>query len=145
MRFDAPVGQAGELTNYSITSDALVTNPISPNELSISDTQLPYRDMHGDFHLVGSLTNNASEPMNISLLAGAYDENGNCIDASSLYVPDFTIPLNPGDSLPYDFTMWGALDFVPEAVKSANKYTRIDELDLHLRSIITSVRIRYQR
>jgi hypothetical protein len=120
MMFDAPIGKAGELTNYSITADALITVPTSTYDISISDKQFQYQDIHGDFHLVGSSTNNMSEPMNIYLVAGAYDENGNCIDASSLYVPYFPVALNPGDTLPYDFTMWGAIDSVPEAIGSAN-------------------------
>ena len=120
MMFDAPIGKAGELTNYSITADGLITVPTPTYDISISDKQFQYLDIHGDFHLVGSSTNNSSEPMNIYLVAGVYDENGNCIDASSLYVPYFPVALNPGDTLPYDFTMWGAMDYVPEAIKSAN-------------------------
>ena len=120
MMFDAPIGKAGELTNYSISADALITFPASTYDISISDKQFQYQDIHGDFHLVGSSTNNTSEPMNIYLVVGAYDENGNCIDASSLFVPYFPVALNPGDTLPYDFTMWGAMDYVPEAIESAN-------------------------
>jgi hypothetical protein len=120
MLFDAPNGQAGELTHYTMSSDALITHPTSTYDIAISDQQFQYQDMHGDFHLVGSLRNNTSVPMNIYLVAGAYDEDGNCIDASSVYVPYYPIPLNPGDTLPFDFTMWGSLDYVPEALESAS-------------------------
>ena len=119
MMFDAPIGQAGALTNYALYSDALITNPTSTYDISLSDKPNDYQDNNGDMHLVGSATNNNTKPMNLFLVAGAYDENRNCIDANTLYVP---IPLNPGETFPYDFIMWGALDYVPAAYEAATQF-----------------------
>src|SRR4030066_1842035 len=70
-------------------------------------------------HLVGSVTNNSTEPLNIYLVAGMYDKDGNCIDANVVYLP---LPVNPGTNIPYDFSLWGALDYVPAAFESATEY-----------------------
>ena len=119
MMFDAPIGDAGLLTNYTLYSDALGTNPTSIVDISLSDKQNDYQDTNGDFHLAGSITNNSAKPMNIHLVAGAYDANGNCLDANSVYLP---LPVNPGETLPYDTTIWGALDYVPAAYEAATQY-----------------------
>ena len=119
MMFDAPIGEADSLTNYTLYSDALVTNPTSIVDISLSDKQNDYQDTIGNFHLAGSVTNNSAKPINIHLVAGAYDANGNCLDANSVYLP---LPVNSGETLPYDFTIWGALDFVQAAYDAAIHY-----------------------
>ncbi len=119
MMFDAPIGQAGTLTNYILYLDGIITNPTSTYDLSLSDTQYNYQDVNGDFHLAGSVTNNTSEPMIIYLVAGAYDGTGNCIDANYIY---FLMPINSGETLPYDFTLWGVMDNVPAAHAAASNY-----------------------
>jgi hypothetical protein len=122
MMFDAPPGQAEDLTQFTLYSDGLIVDPSPTYDISISDKHFDYQDFHGDTHLVGSATNNTSEPLNIYLVSGAYDEDGNCIDASSVYVPYFPLPLNPGETLPYDFTLWGALNFEPDAYEAVSQY-----------------------
>ena len=129
MVFDAPVGQADSLTNYMLYSDALTTNPTSTFDISLTEKYNKYQDTNGDTHLVGSATNNTSQPMSLYLVVGAYDENGNCIDASSIYLP---LTINPGETLPYDFNLWGVLDSIPEAYNAATKFTdTIDWLSSH--------------
>jgi hypothetical protein len=119
MMFDAPIGLAASLTNYTLYSDVLVTVPTTRYDITISDTHFKYQDTSGDMHLVGSVTNNISEPLNIYLVAGMYDKDGNCIDANVVYLP---IPLNPGATFPYDFSLWGAVDYVPAAYEAATEY-----------------------
>jgi hypothetical protein len=119
MMFDAPISQAGALTNYALYSDALFTNPTSTYDISLSDKPNNYQDNNGDTHLVGSTTNNTTEPMNLYLVAGAYDGNGNCIDTNTVFVP---LPINPGETFPYDFIMWGALDYVPATYEEATQF-----------------------
>jgi hypothetical protein len=114
--FKAPSGQAGTLTNNTLYSDALITNPAPKYDILISEKQNKYQDINNKMHLVGSVTNNATKPMNFQLIAGIYDENGNCLDANSVQFP---IPLNPGETIPYDFIMWGAMDYVPAAYEAA--------------------------
>jgi hypothetical protein len=43
MMFDAPIGEAGSLTNYTLYSDALFTNPTSIVDISLSDKQMIIR------------------------------------------------------------------------------------------------------
>jgi len=117
--FDAPSGQAGTLIHYNLYLDGLITNPTSTYDLSLSEPQYYYQDVNGDFHLVGTVTNNTSEPMTIYLVAGVYDGTGNCIDANYIYFP---MPINSGETFPYDFSLWGAMDYVPAAYDAATNY-----------------------
>lgn len=119
MMFNAPIGQAGSLTNYTLYSDAIVTIPISTFAISLSEKHNEYQDINGDLHLVGSATNNTNKLINIYLVVGAYDESGNCVDANSVYLP---VPLNPGETIPYDFTIWGVMDNVPAAYDAASQF-----------------------
>jgi hypothetical protein len=119
MMFDAPLGQAAALTRYNFYSDALSTDPATTYDISLSDKNNDYQDSNGDTHLVGSVTNNNSEPMNIYLVAGIYDKDGNCVDASSIYLP---VPLNPGMAFPYDLNMWGPMDYAPAAYETASDF-----------------------
>jgi hypothetical protein len=122
MMFDAPPGQAEDLTQFTLYSDGLIVIPSPTYDISISNKHFAYQDIQGDMHLIGSATNNTSQPMSIYLVAGAYGIDGNCIDASSVYVPYFPLSLNPGETLPYDFTLWGALDFEPDAYNAVIQY-----------------------
>jgi len=129
MVFDAPIGQADSLTNYTLFSDASTTNSASTSDISLSEKYNKYQDTNGDTHLVGSATNNTSQPISIYLVAGAYDKNGNCIDANSIFLP---VPINPGQSIPYDFNMWSVLDAVPAAYDVATQFSiKIDWLSSH--------------
>jgi hypothetical protein len=103
---------APSLTNYTTYSDAIFTNPTSTYDITISEQHHKYQDANGDMHLVGSVTNNTPDPLNIYLVAGLYDQDGNCVDANSVYLP---IPLNSGETFPYDFSLWGAVNYVPSA------------------------------
>jgi len=129
MVFDSPIGLADSLTNYTLYSDALTTNLTSTSDISLPETYNKYQDTNGDTHLVGSVTNNTSQPMSLYLVAGAYDQNGNCIDANSIFLP---VPINPGGSIPYDFSMWSVLDAFPAAYDVATQFSlKIDWLSSH--------------
>lgn len=119
MMFDTPLGEAPSLTNYKLYIDAVSTDPISTYDITLSETHNKYQDSNGDMHLVGSVTNNTTEPLNIYLVAGMYDKDGNCIDANVVYMP---MPVNPGETFPYDFSVWGAVDYVPTAYEEAVNY-----------------------
>ena len=119
MQFDTPTGQAASLTNYTIYLDAVTADVTSTYNISLSDTHYDYLDLMNDFHLVGSVTNNDSEALDVSMIAGLYDSDGNCIDANYFYLP---ISLNPGETFPYDFSLWGVIDYVPEAYDAADHF-----------------------
>ncbi len=119
MMFDAPTGQAASLTSYNLYTDAVITDPVTTYDLTLSDEHYKYLDSFGDMHLIGSVTNNSSVELSVYLVAGIYDANGNVIDANSVYMP---VPLAPGETLPYDFDIWGSVDYVSEAYAAASQY-----------------------
>lgn len=117
--FDAPPGQAASLTNYNFYTDAVITNPTTMYDIKLSDQKYKYQDSMGDIHLVGLVTNNTAGPLNLYLVAGFYDESGNCVDANYVYLP---MPLNPGETFPYDFSLWGPVNYVPAAYEAVSQY-----------------------
>jgi hypothetical protein len=119
MMFDAPTGQAASLTNYVFYTDAVITTPATTYDITLSEKHYDYQDTFGSMHLVGSVTNNSSMILNVFLLAGIYDANGNCVDAAQISLP---VPLAPGETIPYDFSSWGSVDYVPAAYTAATQY-----------------------
>ena len=117
--FDAPYDQGAALTDYAFYLDAEFASATTYYNLVTSQEHYGYLDAYEDFHLVGILTNNSDAYLNVRLLAGIYDEAGNCIDASSLFLP---MAVAPGESMPYDFDLWGALDSSREAYESATQF-----------------------
>jgi hypothetical protein len=137
MIYNAPIGQADLLTNYTLYSDSETTNPISSQAISFTTNNHKYQDSNGDTHLVGFLINNSSQPMSLYLLAGAYDADVNCIDANSIFLP---VPINPGQSMPYDFTMWSVIDAVPSAYDNSTQFkVNIDWLSSNTASVQSSL------
>jgi hypothetical protein len=117
--FDAPSGEGATLTNYSLYLDAEFAAPITGYELVTSQEHFGYLDAYGDFHLIGTITNNSSANLNVRLLAGIYDDAGNCIDSSSFFLP---VAIAPGVTIPYDFDLWGALDSTRDAYRTATQF-----------------------
>jgi serine/threonine protein kinase len=116
---DAPIGQAGSmLSNYTLYSDAQYTDARIPYDLQISD-QFDFQDSNNNFHLSGELTNNSNEYLTINLIAGIYDANGNVLDTSSFFNP---VAIPPGGSIPYEFGVWGALNYATGTYERATQY-----------------------
>jgi hypothetical protein len=116
---DVPVDEGASLTDYILYADAEVTGEAELLNLVTSQEHYGYLDAYDKFHLVGLLTNNTEAYLNVRLVAGIFDDAGDCIDAAALYLP---IAVSPGESMPYDFDLWGALDSSPEAYQSATQF-----------------------
>ena len=116
-----PEGGSADINEYEIYIDAEITDPVEAFDLVFSESQYNYSDTYGSFHLVGEITNNHNEFLTLSMVAAIYDEDGNVLDAATTDIPTFTIA--PGDTLPYNFQYWGALNYKNGTIDSASSYT----------------------
>ena len=119
IRFEAPPGQGASLTDYQFYLDARFTDPASYPNVTVIPQHFDTLDTLQDFHLVSSFTNNSPDTVTGRLIAGLYDEAGNCIDVAALYLP---IAIPPGGTIPYDFDSWNTLNTIPEAYEAASYY-----------------------
>lgn len=110
---DLPPGGAAQIKTYQLYKDVLVNQPGDlPFDIN-HDVQIisHYSDASGHFHLVGQITNRGSTDLMTSLQATVYTDSTKSmvVDAD-----DFTtwIPLEPGETLPFDMTGWGPLNNV---------------------------------
>jgi hypothetical protein len=117
--FDIPADDTATMTNYNLYLDARFTDEAKAWNLITSQGHNGYLDAYDKFHLVGTISNNSEAYLNVRLLAGIFNDAGDCIDVASLYLP---VAVPPGESLPYDFDLWGALDSTPDAYRSATQY-----------------------
>jgi hypothetical protein len=115
-----PEDTTSSLSDYQLYVDASVADPADMVDLALSDEHYHYMDAYDNFHLVGSVTNNTDLKMNVSLVAGIYDDAGNCLDASTKSLPVYS--LAPGETLPYDFDSWGPMDYVSGTHDKATTY-----------------------
>lgn len=115
-----PKDGTADLTDYKIYIDAEVTNAVTPFNVTVSDA-INYSDDYDDLHLVGQVVNNGDLTLNVYLVAGLYDAEGNVIDAASLTLP-FTA-LKPGEMSPYDFDFWGAVNNTSGLLDKATEYS----------------------
>lgn len=116
----APTDVVNSLKDYKLYQDAVVVDPATTYDLVLSDKHYDYVDTWGNFHLVGEVTNNSDKYLNVSLVAGVYDETGNVLDASSKSLPVSSIA--PGETIPYDFSYWGPIDTVKGTYDKAKTY-----------------------
>ena len=115
-----PKAGTADITDFVIYTDAEVTAPVAPINVTISDA-VNYMDTFDNLHLVGQITNDSDKVLSIYMVAGLYDASGNVIDAASL-----TLPINalkPGEFSPYDFDFWGAADSTAGFLDRAAEYS----------------------
>ncbi len=110
---DLPPGGAANVKGYQLFRDVLVNQPGAPALDIDRDVQVisHYVDAGGHFHLIGQITNPGAADLMTSLQATVYTDStrSSVVDAD-----DFTtwIPLEPGETLPFDMTGWGPLNNV---------------------------------
>lgn len=116
----SPLGAEGTVVSdyfCYVYIDAVVTEPVPANAIAFQDTNGDgdnsndvsyFVDTLGYSHLVGEVVNNGGEAMNIQLIGGLYDADGNVIDVDYNSVP---VPLGPGEALPFDFTTFSATNY----------------------------------
>ena len=110
------------IEEYSIYLDAEYTDLVELTPLEITTTH-EYVDIYGNYHLVGEATNLGEAHYNISLVAGIYDIHGKVVDAADLSLPLET--LAPGETVPFDFTFWGPLNYNEDLVSSIESHNII--------------------
>ncbi len=109
-----PPGQAQDLKTFKFFMDVLVNKP-EPLPLDAGrNVQIisHYLDSSGHFHLLGQITNPGSTGLMASLQATVYSDSvrSSVVDAATY---NTWLPLQPGETLPFDLTGWGALNNIP--------------------------------
>jgi len=116
-----PAGGVVQPVNDQIYLD--VTPASQANEFAIKISQLayPYLDAFGWLHVLGEVSNNDEQTLNVRLLAAAYGSGGDVLDAASLDLP---LPaLAPGETFPYDVNNWGPLSSKPGLLEQASSFS----------------------
>jgi hypothetical protein len=116
----SPLGAEGAVVSdyfCYVYVDAVVAEPVPANAIAFKDTNGDgdnsndvsyFVDTLGYSHLVGEVVNNGDEVMNVRLIGGLYNSEGNVIDVDFNSVP---VPLSPGEALPFDFTTFSATNY----------------------------------
>jgi hypothetical protein len=114
--------QAGvdEIDHYEVYVDAETDLEIEPARIIISDA-FNYLDFFENLHLVGEITNQDERYLNIRLIAGIYDAQGSVLDAAYVDLPISSIA--PGERVPFDFDVWGPLNFTAGLFDAAETYS----------------------
>ncbi len=111
---DLPPGGAAQVKTYKLFMDVLVNQPGALPLDTTHDVQVlsHYQDAAGHFHLVGEITNPGTTDLMTSLQATVFSDAARSVVVDA---DDFTtwIPLQPGQTLPFDMTGWGPLNTVP--------------------------------
>jgi len=118
---DIPAEGAENITDFTIYTDV----EVGDQEDAYSVTYLGernYYDSDGYFHLVGELLNDSDVNLNLALIAGIYDADGNVLDASRLSMLPIS-SLAPGESITYDFDYWNPMNNVENIFDIADSYT----------------------
>ncbi len=105
---DGPREGFGDGLSYDVYVDAEVDDGADIYAVTFSETDNLYYNSFGDLHIVGEITNDSAEYLNVSLIAAIYDADNNVVDAAT-----FNMPLNslgPDETLPYDFDFWGPVN-----------------------------------
>ncbi len=117
----SPSDGAGDVTDFQVYVDAQVADSVDPMAISFSESDHIYFDGFDQLHLVGWVTNEGSESLNLRLVAAIYDAAGNVLDAASL--DTVLSSLAPGETVPYDFDSWGPLNYSANLFDSADTYS----------------------
>jgi len=108
---DLPPGGATQVKSYKLFMDVLVADPGAQPVDVQHDVQVlgHYVDSSGHFHLIGQITNPGTKDLMTSLQATVYTDStkSTVVDAAQY---DTWLPLEPGETLPFDITNWGALN-----------------------------------
>jgi hypothetical protein len=116
-----PIEGIANVTRYELFVNAQAVAPEGFYDLVIAETHETYVDTSGFFHLVGEITNNSDESLDIELVAGLYDEAGTVLDAASTGLAVYA--LAPGETLPYDFLYWGPINYKDEVFDQTDSYS----------------------
>jgi len=92
--------------NWRVYVDAELTD--APTDYSlVVDSSYTYADEYGDFHIVGTITNNSQETLQSLVMAGLYDADGITLDADYTFV---SVAILPGDVIPWDISSFSSVN-----------------------------------
>lgn len=77
-------------------------------------------DGYDSFHIVGTVTNNSSEPLHILLVGGLYSADSLVIDADDLTLP---VVLPPGETVPFDMYYFGSVNYNSDVAAILDSFT----------------------
>lgn len=98
------------VSRYKVTARAVKSAYEMSTDLSIQLTG-SYFDKYGDYHLLGTVTNNGSNQVSPSVIGGLYNADQAVFDAASSSTPFY---LNQGESSPFDITSFEVINSLPE-------------------------------
>ncbi len=110
---DGPIEEAEQ---WSVYYDVDVSAEADPTGIDLVLGDAYYSD-DGRLHVIGAVTNNGSDLLNVALVAGLYDADGVTLDAATLSVPIYVVP---GDSVPFSF------DYFPNINANEDEANRVD-------------------
>jgi len=114
-------GGVAEIGEFLIFVDSVAVPPQKYYYLQISESQHYYMDGFDSFHLVGEIINDSDQPLSVELVAAIFDEGGRIIDVASSNLP--LEALAAGSNLPFDFNLWGPLNFKSGFFEKATRYS----------------------
>jgi hypothetical protein len=106
-----PPSGAKAIKSYKFFMDAVVNQP-NPLPLDVThnvEIISHYNDSAGHFHLLGLITNPGSRELMASLQAAVYSDASKSMLVDAAYFNTW-IPLQPGETRPFDLFGWGALN-----------------------------------
>jgi hypothetical protein len=108
---DLPPGETKAIKSYKFFMDAVVnsSNPLPLDVTHNVEIISHYSDSAGHFHLVGQITNPGPRELMASLQAAVYSDATKSTLVDAAYFNTW-IPLQPGETRPFDLTGWGALN-----------------------------------
>jgi ligand-binding sensor domain-containing protein len=117
-------GQAGEAELHALVeAREYFRTWYEPAPASATDYNLSlpepsfYLGQAGYIHVIGSVANNAPEPLQVVLIAGLYDAGGAVLDVASGPLP-FSV-IEPGQTLPYDLSGFNLIDNIDSQTSRA--------------------------
>jgi hypothetical protein len=112
--------EAKNIFDPAIYIDAQVVPPQGFFDLTLHGP-FAYNEDPGSFHLVGEITNNSPESVNVCLIAGIYNSKGYVLDTSTVNLPVSSI--SPDETLPFDFDLWGPMSFKKTIQVEADRFS----------------------
>lgn len=114
---ELPPASGEAISSHKFFMDVLVQDepaslPFDPEK----DVQIisHYTDAEGQFHLLGQLTNSGTEPVMTAVQASISPASGSMLLDAGQYTT--WLPLEAGQTLPFDITDWGLLNNLPKGL-----------------------------
>jgi hypothetical protein len=115
--------------SWTTFMDVAVVEPRTPYALTLAEPTI-YQDKNGKTRLIGMVTNNSQENLEVHLIGTVYAVDGLVLDVDTLGLPLYV--LGPGQSLPYEFA-W--LDIINQ---TTGEVAKIDHVKVQVDQVATA-------